>query len=102
MRHDLTNFIFFITKPYYTRNEVLIMISALLFLIMLYGTTIDFLFGIDNIPQEYLIKKMYLNWMYLVCGICVICYSKIIQNEEINKIDNKLNCIENNLYMYEE
>jgi hypothetical protein len=97
MKKDLSDLLLFLSKPYYSRNEVLIMITMIFFIIMLYGTTTEFLLGIDNIPKEYLYQKIYLNWIYLMCSICITYYSKIIQDEEINCINHKLDNIENNL-----
>lgn len=92
-KSDLTDFIFFLSKPFYSRNEVLILISIVFFIIMLYSTSIDFLFNLKNnsLPQDYLYIRMYLNWIYLICGICVVYYARIIQNEEIEMINNRIN-----------
>jgi hypothetical protein len=89
----LTNFIFFLSKPYYNRNEVFIMISAIFFLIILYGNVIDFLFELNRLPHDYLTLRMYTNWLYLICGVCITCYGRIIQNEEIEIINDKINAL---------
>lgn len=94
---DLSNFLFFISKPSYSRIEAFSMIFIIFFIAVIYSNTIDFVLGLEMIDYQYLIRKIYLNWFYLICSIFTIYYSKILKFNEIDIINHNLDSINNNL-----
>ena len=93
----MNNFLFFLCKPSYSRFEVFIMTFIIFFIMVIYNNIIDFTLRLDYFSLEYLLKKMYLSWVYLISSICIVSYAKIVQNEEFDliniqfdKIDNKI------------
>lgn len=73
------------------------MIFVIFFISSIYGNTVDFILGLDSIDNQYLVNKIYLNWLYLICSIFIVSYSIVLQNDDISTIDNCLNDTYNNL-----